>query len=480
MSSAACKRDEESHDPKRHFPLANPARGQAGCPSKNPAVPDIAKRIDYVYRKTTLHNGIRIVTEMMSQVRSIAIGILIDAGPRDENPEQSGLAHLVEHVMFQGTSSRDAMQIARLMDMSGGQMGAFTARDYTCYFATVLDDYRTYALDLLGDILLNSTFPADNLEREKEAILREIDANHDAPRERVHTLLKTFAWSSYPLGWPIAGRPETVGALTREDVIYFVHEHYLPDRLIIAAAGNVEHEDFVAQVRDAFWRILGQSSPSTNTRSAYQAGVTIEHMPVSQAYFSLGLRACPYAHPDRYAVHILNNILGGGISSRLFRYIREERGLVYHIGSEYHAYRDDGMLVVEGSTAPEYLMPVLELTLAELWRLATWHEPIDDEELWKAKMQIRGQHLISGENTHTRMSRLATQELYFGQHISPDEILAQIEAVDGQMLQRLSAEALMDALDQVTIAVVGPEAPQHYGLSAIEELLASLQQTVQH
>ncbi len=425
-----------------------------------------------MYRKTTLENSIRVVTETMSEVRSVSIGVLINASPRDETPAQSGLAHLTEHLMFQGTSSRDAMQIARLMDVGGGHMGGFTTRDYTCYLATVLDDYYPYTLDLLGDILLNSTFPADSLEREKETILREIETGYDAPDERVHTLLKAFAWPDQPLGKPITGQPDTVKALTREDVIYFVHKHYLPNRIIIAAAGNVEHEDFVAQVRDAFWRILGQSQPAAGTRPTYQAGITIEHMPVSQTYFSLGIRAFPYTHPDRYGLHVLNNILGGGISSRLFRRIREERGLVYNIGSEYHAYCNDGMWVIEGSTAPEYLIPVLGLTLVELWQLVTEEEAVADEELWKAKMQIRGQHLLAEEDTNTRMSRLATQELYFGRHIPSAEILSQIQAVDGQMLQRMANETLLDALRQVTIAVVGPEAPQHYNHSSLEELLA--------
>lgn len=435
------------------------------CPNKD----------DNMYHKTTLENGIRVVTETMASVRSIAIGILVDADPQDETPQKSGLAHLTEHLMFQGTSSRDTAQIARLMDIGGGRMGAFTARDYTCYYATVLDDYHTYTLDLLGDILLNSIFPTASLEREKEAILREIARGRDVPDERTHALLKSFVWSDHPLGRPIVGHPETVKALPREDVIYFVHEHYLPDRMIIAAAGNVEHRDFVAQVRDAFWRMLGQSRSGTSIRPAHRAGVTMEHMPVSQAYFSLGIRAYPYAHPDRYGLHILNNVLGGGISSRLFRRIREERGLVYHIGSEYHAYRDDGIWVIEGSTTPECLMTVLRLTLAELRKLLTMEEPVDDKELWKSKMQIRGQHILAAEESHVRMSRLATQEFYFGQHIPSDKILSQVEKVDDHTLQRLANEFLVHALHQATVAIVGPERPHQYGISAVEGLLTSLQ-----
>ena len=424
---------------------------------------------------TMLENGIRVVTESMPEVRSIAIGILIDAGPQDERPEQAGIAHLVEHVMFQGTSSRDATQIAHLMDIAGGQLGAFTARDYTCYYATVLDEYRTYALDLLGDILLNSIFPPESLEREKDAILHEMSAAQDAPGERVNNLLKTSAWPGHPLGRPVAGFPETVKRLTREDVIYFVHERYLPDRIIIAAAGNVEHEDFVAQVRDAFWRMLGQAPERVQVQLQYAGGVVIEPAALSQVYFSLGFRALPYAHPNRYSMHVLNNILGGGISSRLFRLLREERGLVYQIGSEYHAYRQDGLFVIEGSTSPQLLMHVLGLTLVETWKLLAADQPPDEEELLKAKMQIRSQHLLASENTNTRMSRLATQALYFGEHISAQEILEQIEAVDALALQRLAEQNLLQALGQPTLAILGPQSPDHYNQDMVQDLLAQFQ-----
>ena len=428
---------------------------------------------DRMYNKSTLENGIRVVTKTMPELRSISMGVLINASLRNETHNKSGLAHLVEHVMFSGTSNRNATQIAQMMDEAGGSMGAFTARDYTCYFATVLDDYLTYALDLLGDILLNSIFPPDSLEKEKSAILREINTESDMPDQRTHALLRAHAWPGHSLGRSIAGRSETIKGLTREDVIYFAHEHYLPDRLIIAAAGNLVHEDFVAQVRDAFWRMLGQSQFSIGTPPVYQSGVVIEHMPVSQAYFSLGIRACPYAHPHRYKLHVLNNILGGGISSRLFRRIRMEQGLAYHIGSEYHAYSDDGMLVVEGCAAPENLIQVLDLTMDELWKLFNANELLDEEELWKAKTQIRSQHLISGESTNTQMSRVATQELYFGGHIPDEEILAQIDSINVQSLQQFAGDALRESLGQATVAIVGPETPEHYNTSQISELFAA-------
>lgn len=428
-----------------------------------------------MYRKTTLTNGIRVVTLSMPHVRSIAMGIMVDAGPRNEDREQGGLAHLVEHILFQGTSDRNATQIAQLIDVAGGQMGAFTARDYTCFTAMVLDEHQTYALDLLGDMLLNSILPAESIETEKEAILREIDGVRDNPEERAHALLKAAAWRNHPLGNPVAGRRDTLKALTREDAIYFVHKHYLPDAMIVAAAGNLLHEDFVAQVLDAFWRMLGQNQPAICEPPAFHGGVTIEYLPVSQTYFSLGMRALPYAHPDRYALHILNNLLGGGVSSRLFSSLRKEKGLVYEIRSEYHAYRDAGILVIEGSTVPENLVEVLGTVLAELKSLVSGGEAPGEEELLKAKMQVRGQHLISAENTSTQMTRLASQEFYFGRHIPTEEILAEINAVDSPTLKRVADEVLAEEFRRLRVAVVGPEAPQHYSPSLIQELLATLE-----
>jgi predicted Zn-dependent peptidase len=239
-----------------------------------------------MYQKSTLENGIRVLTETLPGHRSISMGILVDTGSSDEAPHQSGLAQLVEHAVFCGTSNRNAYQIARFMDEAGGHLGAFTARDFTCYAATVLDDYFTYALDLLNDILLNSVFPLESLEREKTAILCEIESAGDMPAERAHDLLKSFAWSDHPLGRSIAGRPDTIKLMTREDVVYYVHKHYSPDCIIIAAAGNVDHEDFVAQVRDAFWRKTGKRQPVPEAPPVFHPGVVFGNMPVSQIWES--------------------------------------------------------------------------------------------------------------------------------------------------------------------------------------------------
>jgi predicted Zn-dependent peptidase len=408
----------------------------------------------------------------MSGVRSVSIGILFDVGPRDDPAEKMGLAHLTEHMMFAGTSNRDAAQIARLMDEGGGSIGAFTARDYTCYFSTVLDEYSTYAMDLLGDLLLNSIVPPENLEKEKQAVLREMEMAGDVPYQRAHEMLKSFTWPDHPLGNPIIGRPDTVTAINRDDVIYFMHQHYLPNRMIIAAAGNVAHLDFVALARDAFWRLLGESIPQPLPIPDQSMGVKIDYRPVSQTYFCLGLQAPSYAHLDRYAVHLFNNVLGGGSSSRLFRKLRDEHGLVYSISSEYHAYLDDGLIVIEGSTAPQYLEEVLGLILEETKNLLNGSQPVDEEELRKAKMQIRGSHLIGSERTDTQMSRLATQEFYFGRHIPTEEIVKQIELIDLENLNGLFRTLLLESFQQTKIALVGPEEGQHYSAQSIQQLLA--------
>lgn len=419
-----------------------------------------------------LNNGIRIATETVPGSQSVSIGVLIDTGPQDDPAGKSGLAHFTEHSLFQGTSSRDAVAISRLMDVAGGQMGAFTSRDYTCFFANVLSDYCPYALDLLGDILLNSTFPEHHLEREKLAILHEIDNACDSPFDRVHSLLKEHIWPNSALGRSILGTRDSVQNFTREDVIYFVHNQYLPDRMIIAASGNLNHDHFVAQTQDAFWRMLGTSLPRASEPCRPRGGVVIDHASVSQAYFAIGIPTANYTDENRFVLHLLNCLLGGGMSSRLFYTLREERGLVYHIQSEVHAYRDAGMLVIEGSTNPEQILQVVNLILQEVHQLVSFEKPVDAEELWKAKMQIRGQHLLASECLHTRMSRILTQELYFGRRIPDESILEAVDFIDFHALRSYAMDELFPSLADVGVAVIGPASLPESTRQEIEYLLS--------
>ncbi len=423
-------------------------------------------------RRSTLENGVRVVTDTMPEMRSVAIGVLVDVGPAVETPHTAGASHLCEHLLFQGTSNRDALEIARFIDSAGGRIGGFTSRDYTCFYGVVQAEFQTFVLDLMGDIMLNSIFPQEALEREQRAIVCEIEAAADDPEEQAHQRLKELVWRGDPLGSAITGSAADVMRLTREDLIYFTHGHYAPEQIVVAAAGNVDHDDFAAQVRDGFWRLLPTEGPKPASKATvFQSGFCLEHKAVSQAYFALALEAPAYTHPDRYLIHTIAQVIGGGLSSRLFRRLREQEGLVYSITTAYHAYRRGGMLVIEGCTAPQHLLTVLELTLEELVALAHWQRPPDAEELQRAKAQLRGQIMLASDDSHSRMSRLATQELYFQEVFTEEELLSEIEAVSLDRLEHLASERLRPALAGIGTSLVAAEAPNFYDEERIEEIL---------
>ena len=409
------------------------------------------------YRRTVLENGLRIVTEHLPETRAASIGVLIECGSRDETVEESGLAHLCEHMLFQGTSSRSALQIARQMDFAGGQIGGFTTRDYTCLHAVVLADHVYYALDLIGDVLLNSTFPEDSLAREKSAIVRELEGGCDVPSLRVLEMLKRRAWPGHPLGRPIAGSTEAVAGHTREDLIYFFHRNYTPNRIMIAAAGNLNHEDFVADCRDAFWRLMGDSERPRLVEPHFSPGVSFDNIASAQSYFAIGIPAPAYNHPDRVSTHLLIGLLGTGYSSRLFRRLREDTGLVYDVHADYHAYAEAGMVVFEGATRPDCAEQAVDITLDTWNRLVSGEEPVEEEELVGAKNRLRSQHIISSGDVYTRMCRLATQELYFGHTVDSGEIQEKISSATTEDVQR-EACRLGDAetAQPLHVALAGP------------------------
>jgi len=406
------------------------------------------------YAKTVLENGVRVVTESLDGVRSLAIGVIVDCGSKDERTGQAGLAHLCEHLVFQGTSGRTAIEIAQHAD-TFGQVGGFTTRDYTCYYAVTLDDYQFHALDLLGDVLLNSTFPEHLVAAEKRAVLGEMERCWDMPERQVHDLAKRCAWRDSSLGRPVIGDANTLAQYTREDAIYFLQTHYTPDRIIVAAAGHLDHDDFAAQTRDAFWRLLGQRSATPLQVPAFHPGLTSEHLNSSQAYFCLVIPAPAYTAAERYAMHVLNRILGGGISSRLCSELREEAGLAGDVHSEYHAYRDAGMLSVEGSSSTGQLSETIAAVVRTMSSLFRGERPVDAAELWRAKMHLRVQHVASSEDTHTRMCRLGTQELYFGAHLDAGQVLGRIEELQGPAVNAM-ANRLYQPLSQAHLAVAGP------------------------
>lgn len=404
-----------------------------------------------------LENGIRVVTEAIPGSRSVAVGIMIGTGPRDEKDRQAGLAHLVEHVLFHGTSTRSSGDISRIIDTMGGRVSAFTGRDYTCFSGFVMDDHRTYILDLFSDMLLNSIFPEEKLITEKQVIINEQQVAADQPGEQALTTLKSVMWPDHPLGCKIEGSPESIAPLGREDVIYHLHTCYLPDRMIIAFAGNLEHEDIVAQVRDCFWRLTGRSVRQIPAEAPFHSGFVRQSYNGNQAYFAVGVKAPPYSWPDRYAIHLLNTALGGGMSSRLYRSLREERGLVYDVHSEYHAYLDGGALVISGSCRPDSVFTVVDEVLDISRSLLTAAVPLDEEELWQVKLYNIGQYHIDSEDPFVRMSRLLTQTFYFGRVVAPEEIISGLETATTASLAAIGGEYFQNWSEKVAACVVGPE-----------------------
>ncbi len=404
-------------------------------------------------QKTVLENGIRVLSEQMEGIRSVSVGVLVDVGAKDEQPADRGYAHLVEHMLFQGTGERDAGAIAEMMEIGGGVMGAFTARDYTVYHATVLDDYLTFALEALGDMLCNSILPEEALDRQRSVILNEI-AGDDDPLEQANDLLKRTLWPDHPLGYPITGSESSIQQATRERLLNFMGRHYMGNKLVLAAAGNVEHANFVAQARDSLWSMENRETIATPMSSpeAKLGTVIVEPRDLQQVYWSLAWPAPAYTDPERYAWHVLAALYGGGMTSRLYRRLREDLGIVYHTGAQYHAYGNAGALVVEGVTSPQTLVPALANTLIELFKMSS--ESISPDDFHRATQSLISQHLISGDSAYVRMSRLALQELYFKRIVSGDAVIAGLRLQTPEAIQQIASEICGGKLP--TVALVGP------------------------
>ncbi len=409
------------------------------------------------FESTTLENGVRVVTERLPASRAISAGLLVDCGTRHEAASENGLAHFCEHLLFQETSNRNAQQIAQQIDLVGGRVGAFTTRDYTCFVASVMQDYAYHALDLMGDLLMNSTFPERALESERTAIVQEIERQADQPETHLEQTLKASIWPGHPLGRPVSGTVDQVRGFTREDVIYFHHQHYVPGRLIVAAAGNVEHEQFVTQVHDCFWRLRGGEGAAAMPAPEWTPVERLEVAHLRQVYFCLGCPAPAYASADRYRLHVLTGVLGQGLSSRLYAELRERRGLVYEIQAEYQAYGATGIFTIQGSTSPERLEEVVTRILESIEGLCSGAAAVSEEEVWLTGTRLRNSLMLTAADEHAAMTRLALQQHYFDAPISAEEILTQLDAVEAPALGELVETWMKPALGSVALGVLGPK-----------------------
>lgn len=402
-----------------------------------------------------LPNGIRVLTESIPHTRGVGMAVLIDAGPQDETDSTPGLAHLTEHAFFLGTQQRCEREIAGLIDTAGGQLGGFTARDYTCLHATVSSDYVTYAMDLLGDMLCGLQTNEERLQREIDVIGHEIDDSDDDPDTWLDGQLKNVMWPGDPLGRSLLGTRESLSRLSADAVMEFVRTQYTPDRIIVAAAGHVDHDTFVEQTHDALWQLSGYDRRQPRSAAKTAGGVIVEKRQQRSATVSVMLPTPTYTDADRYALHVLVALLGGGMSSRLYRELRERQSLVYSASAQWHAYGRGGVLTIDASTTPDTIMPTLMGIIAELTRLAWDDSSITEEELWKAKMQVRGQAYLASDSISTRVSRLATQQLYFGHALPEDELLDAIDVVDRATVCRVAARVLGSGLATTAIGVTG-------------------------
>lgn len=405
-------------------------------------------------RSTTLSNGLLVLTERMPHLRSVSMGVWIDCGSRDETPEVNGISHFIEHMVFKGTTTRSAQQFAREVDAIGGNLDAFTGKETICFNLKVLDENVPAALDLLTDLVLHPTFAADELAREQGVILEEIKMDEDNPDYLVHELFTQNFWKNDALGRPILGTAKTVSSFTPQIVLEEYARRFTPPNMLFTAAGNLDHDDFVAQVEQAFASLSASSATKIAHHNAPQAHphITLKNKKsLEQVQFCLAVPALPVAAPQRYAAFLLNSILGGGMSSRLFQSIREERGLAYSIYSELNPFRDTGSLAVYAGCSADKTRDVLALTLAELTRLK--QEPIHHEELDRAKSQLRGNMVLGLESSGSRMSSLARQQMYFSRFFSVDEITAEVNAVTAEDIQQLAISMLHP--EQLTLTLLG-------------------------
>ena len=403
-------------------------------------------------RRTVLPNGLIVLTERMDYLRSVAMGVWIKSGSRCEPAETNGISHFVEHMLFKGTRSRTAQHIAREMDSIGGNLDAFTGKETICFNVKSLADHVPIALDVLSDLVLNPTFASTDIERERGVILEEIKIDEDNPDVLVHELFTQSFWKDHPLGWPILGTTKTVAGLDQEKLFAYHGDRFHGGNIVFSAAGNLDHDQFAEAVAAKFSGLAGGetlhelSAPEASARIILRNKKSLE-----QVQICLGVPAPPSTDDNRYATLILNTVLGGGMSSRLFQTIREERGMAYSIYSDLSPYRDTGTLCVYAGTSAGNALEVVDLILVEFAKLK--QEPLSDEELTRAKDQVKGNILLGLESSSSRMANLARQEMYFQNFFTVDEVIARIDEVDAGQVQAM-AQRLFDP-ERIAVTLLG-------------------------
>jgi predicted Zn-dependent peptidase len=388
-------------------------------------------------RKKIMSNGLTVVSEAMPHLRSVSLGVWVKSGSRCESDEMAGISHFIEHLLFKGTQRRSTAEIAAAIDSVGGRLDAFTDKEYVGYFVKVMDEHLPLAFDLLSDIVLNPTFPAKEVERERNVIFEEINMVEDSPQELILDIYMDHFWKAHPLGRPITGTRESVARITRNDVLRFFKKQYNARNIIVAIAGNIRHREVQGLVERYFSELEMKPADTPGPAPKVNAGRSIRRKAhLEQAHMCLGTDAPPMASEERYCSHLLSTILGGGMSSRLFQSIREKRGLVYSIYTMLNCYHDAGSLVVYAGSTPEKAPEVVELTLKEFGNLR--EKPVTHEELKRAKEYIKGSVMLGLESSSSRMTNLAQQMLYHERLYEPEEILRAVDRVTAREIRQLA------------------------------------------
>lgn len=386
-------------------------------------------------KKYTCQNGVRIVLENIPTVRSVAIGVWIGTGSRNETPENNGISHFLEHMFFKGTTTRTAREIAESFDSIGGQVNAFTSKEYTCYYAKVLDTHAEFALEVLADMFFNSTFVDEELDKEKKVVLEEIKMYEDTPDDIVHDLLSKAIYENHALGYPILGTEETLAAFDGDALRQYMEDFYTPENVVISVAGNVD-ETFISTIEKYFSHFERKPALTNQETPIFHANRLVKKKDTEQAHLCLGFPGLPIGHDDIYSLIVLNNILGGSMSSRLFQEVREQRGLAYSIFSYHSAFKDSGIVTIYGGTDAKQLGLLLETIHETLEKLA--EDGVTEKELKNSKEQLKGSFMLSLESTNSRMSRNGKNELLLGKHRSLDEIIQQIDQVTKDSVDQMA------------------------------------------
>jgi predicted Zn-dependent peptidase len=405
-------------------------------------------------RTSTLPSGLRVLTESMTHVRSATIGVWCDVGSAFEPPERRGVSHLLEHMVFKGTTRRTARAIAEEMDAVGGDLNAMTDKESTCFYAHVVDRHLPLAVDVLADMLQHALMAPDDLERERQVVLEEIKMYDDSPGEVVHDRFARTLWRGANLGDPTIGYAHTVASITRDDLVGWRATRYAPSTVFVTAAGNVEHDAVVRLVGEAFAAFGGDAVQPVTERPRFTPGIDVTIDDTEQAYVLLGTPGLAMRDPRRYALSVLDTILGGGMSSRLFQSVREERALAYEISTFQQGYRDAGLFGVSAGCTPERVQECVDVVVAELDRLL--HDGVTAGEVARAREHLKGNLTLALESTYNRMARLARNLIVHGRQISTEEVEEQFDAVDVAAVDALARELLAPATRG--LCVLGPAA----------------------